>query len=62
VTSVTSWTALGCDRLSGQAVTWLGASIERICYHAGVGAGERDIISVYYDSAGRAALLDVAPY
>jgi CubicO group peptidase (beta-lactamase class C family) len=58
ISRVTSWTALGCDRVAGRGINWLNASIERICYARGTGATERVAVSVFYTQDWRAAHFD----
>ncbi|HEX2249312.1 MAG TPA: serine hydrolase domain-containing protein [Gemmatimonadales bacterium] len=57
-----AWTTLGCDRVARQGMTWLGATVERICYAKGIAPEERTIASVYYTADWRAAHLHVSRF
>ena len=59
---VKSWISVGCDDVSGRKLTWLAASIERVCYYTGTGPGERMVLSVAYTSEWQAAHLDPSAY
>jgi CubicO group peptidase (beta-lactamase class C family) len=59
---VRSWTAVGCDDVSGRQLTWLAASIARVCYYTGTAPDKRMVVSVAYNSEWRAAHLDPSAY
>jgi hypothetical protein len=60
--SVTSWTALGCETLARRGITWLAASIRRVCYLRAASPTDHIVVSVFYAGDWRAAYLDISRY
>ncbi len=62
LTDVRSWTALGCDRVTGRGIAKLDGSIEQICYSRAIGKSRRVIVSVFYTGDWRAAYFEISDY
>jgi CubicO group peptidase (beta-lactamase class C family) len=59
---VRTWTALGCDDLSGLRLAWLGSPIARACYARGSRQKDRVLATVYFTPDWMLASFDVSPY
>jgi CubicO group peptidase (beta-lactamase class C family) len=53
-----SWTSLGCDDVTGRAITRLGERIARVCYARGTGGEAHHLVEVGYTGGGKAAAID----
>jgi hypothetical protein len=62
VPSVTSWTVLRCETLARRGITWLAASIRRVCYLRAASPTDHIVVSVFYDGDWQAAYLDISRY
>jgi CubicO group peptidase (beta-lactamase class C family) len=56
------WTELGCDAVGEQGISWLGSSIDRVCYARATGSDQPVVFSLFYSGDGRAAYLDWESY
>jgi len=60
ITSVSHWTALGCERPSDHPVVRLGARVAWICYARGDGPSSGTAVTAYYTEDWHAA--DISGY
>jgi CubicO group peptidase (beta-lactamase class C family) len=55
---ISGWTPLGCDRVPGQPITRLGASVTRLCYARGADREGNVAVTVLYTDEWRVADVD----